>query len=274
MQPVKGDLIGLAGYDEKVRQMVADGMLAPEILESLQGDPVFMDAIGQHGYRVFRIRHVHTWLASQQRAMMATLQGAAEGKDASTVALAAAKEQILNTVQLGRDWEGIARRGLSILEQDLDSYEMERHRAEAYNSTEQDITKKRPLPAFPHDLFNNTRKAIVACVQIIQALRDDQRIQGIVRTNTLTVNQGVSQKELHDILFAVGRELGHTRSDTLAAYTKAMMNYKAAGRNWDAINAEPAMPGEGKWEGRLPFVGSLERSAGVVKSAPSEGAQA
>lgn len=268
---MKRNLIGDLGWGPHVDDYLKEGLSPAAIVERLRQDAAFMAKMEGAGYQTIRAGDIHIY-TGRRITSLALLAGDVSEKDKaeSSVTVAAAKESILSILALGKDWESVVRRGMSILDEDLERYEMEREQVMQLNTALPD-DKKKALPPFPHDTMNSTRKAFLACMTTLDALRSDRKLEGIVRAQTVNLNQGISQAELHQILFDIGEELGLTRSKMLEAYTKALVKRQRKDR---PIEAESRMPGEGKWQGRLPFVQKLEERLGIGQSSGASDAVA
>lgn len=231
--PLKRDLIDALGYGGRVTDLVKGGAMPAAIVRELEADPVFVEKMHGVGAQKLFPSDVHAYLAKELQRSQALV--ASGNPDAAAVAIQAAKERILSNLQLLGNFEALAQRTLLILQADLDRYEVELHEAEVHNKElPWDAKGRRPLPEYPFQQAESTRKAVTTIMESIRTLRGDSQLQGILKAQTVNVNKGISQKELHEILFSVGRKLGHTEEAVTKAYTKHIMERRD--RRSDAVD--------------------------------------
>lgn len=257
----KRNVIDAIGYGGQVTQMAAQGMQPGAISKELAKDPEFMRKLEAIGRKAVFTSDVTLFLAVDNQQKTEALEELTSSQSGTALAVVQAKEHVQRVVAMSEAYLDMVERGMGLLDDALDHYE--------------ELAKNNPgeeKNPFPFGLWDNVRKAMGMSMDSVKMVRDDSKLQSIIRAGTLNVNQGMNTSDLLEILTEVGAKLGVPEEMIYEAYTKVLIDRKKARhRSKSPIDAE-VVPNP-KVEARKPFVRALETSLGMPqpKDLPENG---
>lgn len=211
MPRVDRSLVEDLGIGEEVVEMTIQGMRPKHIADTLRQREDVKTKLVMRDVSLLPT-DIQSYVAKDLERKSALLGTTLEDNRAAAMDIVAAtKSRVEGALKAMAQWETLAQRAGDLLSLELDAYEETR-----------DLD---PANAhFPAAQFDVTRKAVQAVLIGVRAIRSDPQILGIVKANTVNINQGVSQEELHDIVMALGLKLGHDQAATSRAYTGVLMD--------------------------------------------------
>ncbi len=206
MPVIRRDLIVAYHLEDEVMKFAERGVTTSEIASNLNNEPLIQSRLGK--LRILPA-DVEKFLAQiQEYKKKAHDQAIVNSPEVKDAAMAIRNQVAGLLVQMERI--------KTVGDLAIEDFHIQRAKWQA------DANSDKEFPArYPTEQIASIDRMVKTVISLMNTAKTDDKVQQILRAGKVEIHQGITEEKMFDLLYEVGRVLGHTRDEVTSAFAEA-----------------------------------------------------